>query len=152
MSSQSSMKVPCVARVGIASHSLWGPWLCRCSAALVTEVQTVRTAGWSAAELGSLQRRTQERSDIKEVESLEALWAPRSSDDSRAMLEHLQAQVASSGSCSGLNGAFFCHLALMPGSMPVQSTCEWHCQRGVGESGSGLLPVARADKQVWWQV
>ena len=57
----------------------------------------------------SLRRRTlrsgsQERPDLKEVESLEALWAPRSSDDSRAILEHLQAQVASSGSCSGLNG------------------------------------------------
>ncbi|CAK0785177.1 hypothetical protein CVIRNUC_008383 [Coccomyxa viridis] len=75
----------------------------RCLAALVTEIQTARTAGRNAAELGSLRSRAQERPDLKEVESLEALWAPRSSDDSRAMLEHLQAQVAASGSSSGLN-------------------------------------------------
>ena len=98
------VEVPCL------RSSQWQPLtvgsiICRCSAALVTEVQTARTAGRNAAELGSLQSRAQERPDLREVETLEALWAPRSSDDSRAMLEHLQAQVAASGSCSGLNGA-----------------------------------------------
>ena len=102
----------------------WAPWLCRCSAALVTEVQTVRTAEGNAAELGSFRSRIQERPDLKEVESLEALWAPRSSDDNRAMLERLQAQVASSGSCPGLNGALSRLLALTLGNMVVQSTSD----------------------------
>ena len=94
----------CLLKPGLpATHS--GLHELRCSAALVTEVQTARTAGGNAAKLGSLRSRAQERPDLKEVESLEALWAPRSSDDSRAMLEHLQAQVAASGSRSGLNGA-----------------------------------------------
>ena len=84
---RSSVEVPCVFSSQGCQPLTVLSMICRCSAALVTEVQTARTAGGSAAKLGSLQSRAQERPDLKEVESLEALWAPRSSDDSRAMLE-----------------------------------------------------------------
>ena len=130
-----------------------GSIICRCLAALVTEIQTARTAERNAAELGSLQSRAQERPDLKEVESLEALWAPRSSDDSRAMLEHLQAQVAASGSSSGLNGALSCLLALTPKknalctALPNGTVILWWAR----VQNQDNLILAHADVKLCWQ-
>lgn len=51
------------------------------------------------------------RPDHRDVQSLEALWGPRSFDDVCATLERLQADVAAQGTTNGLNGTLLRLLA-----------------------------------------
>ena len=58
----------------------------------------------AADEQKRLQSPEQSRVDDKAVQSLEALWNPRSNDEGRAALEQLQTAVAAQGTSRGLNG------------------------------------------------
>jgi len=71
----------------------------------------VSASGPQTAEVDSSHSAQQSRPDLRDVESLEALWRPSSNDDGRATLEQLQSAVAAQGSSNGLNGTAFVFVA-----------------------------------------
>ena len=68
-------------------------------------------SGPQTTEVDSSRSAKQSRPDLRDVESLEALWRPSSNDHGRASLEQLQSAVAPQGTSNGLNGTAFVFVA-----------------------------------------